>query len=90
MLATSYPHFRLGIDDITALIPYGDELRRHRKILHEGLRKEVMPLYHDKHTEKVYLMINRLLIKPEDFASHCKWCLFFKYAITKLLNPSSG
>ncbi|KAF8309118.1 cytochrome P450 [Amanita rubescens] len=63
----------LGIDNITALIPYGDELRRHRKILHESLRKEVMPLYHSKHTEKVHLMINRLLIKPEDFASHCKW-----------------
>ena len=69
------PHFRLGIDNITALIPYGQELRRHRRILHESLRKEVMPLYHGKHTEKVHLMIDRLLTNPEDFANQCKWCI---------------
>ncbi|KAF8719237.1 hypothetical protein AX14_011281 [Amanita brunnescens Koide BX004] len=63
----------LGIDNITALIPYGQELRRHRRILHESLRKEVMPLYHGKHTEKVHLMIDRLLTNPEDFANQCKW-----------------
>jgi hypothetical protein len=101
MTCTSDTHFRLGIDNITALIPYGDELRRHRKILHESLRKEVIPLYHGKHTKKVHLMIDRLLGNPEDFTNHCKWCisthtqtnrlsLFFRLAVAVTMSTTFG
>ncbi len=66
---------RLGIDNITALIPYGVEWRRHRAIFHEGFRKELIPLYHSTLTDKVHLMIDQLLSEPQRFRDHCKWCV---------------
>ncbi|KAF8342432.1 cytochrome P450 [Amanita rubescens] len=63
----------LGVDNITGLIPYGNEWRRHRNFFHEGLRKEQMPLYEGTHTEKVHLMIDQLLDNPNDFREQCKW-----------------
>ena len=54
-------------------MPYCDEFRRHRTIYHECFRKELLPVYHDIYTDKVYFMIDRLHSDPEGFRSHCKW-----------------
>ncbi|KAF8342442.1 cytochrome P450, partial [Amanita rubescens] len=63
----------LGIDTITIVIPYGAEWRKHRNFLHEGLRKEQMPLYEGTHTDQVRLMIDQLLDNPNDFRDQCRW-----------------
>ncbi|KAF8342440.1 cytochrome P450 [Amanita rubescens] len=63
----------LGVDNITGLIPYGSEWRKHRNILHEGLRKEQLPHYEGTHTNQIRLMIDQLLDNPTEFRDHCKW-----------------
>ncbi|KAK2462692.1 hypothetical protein APHAL10511_005308 [Amanita phalloides] len=63
----------LGIDNLTALIPYDKEWRKHRLIFQEGLGKGTMSLYYRAFTENVHVFIDLLLREPERFKDHCQW-----------------
>jgi hypothetical protein len=64
---------RLGISNLTTLLTYGKEWRKHRQLFQEGLRKSVMPSYAQLQTEKVNVMLEQLLLSPEKFREHFKW-----------------
>ena len=57
----------LGVESLTALTPYGDTWRRHRKIAKEVLRKEMIPAYYEVQEDKVHLLLGQLLDFPRDF-----------------------
>ncbi|KAF8628644.1 hypothetical protein AX15_003776 [Amanita polypyramis BW_CC] len=70
----SLPIFKLlDAENLTAMMDYGNDWRKHRKLYKEGLRKDLMPLYMHIQTEKVYLLLQLLLNDSEDFMEHCKW-----------------
>ena len=52
---------RLGVDNISSLLSYGKDWRKHRQLYTEGLRKSIMPSYAQLQTEKVNLMLKLLL-----------------------------
>lgn len=52
---------RLGIGFNTALLPYGDELRLHRKFYHHALNEEVSAEYYDLYLRKAYQLVVSLL-----------------------------
>ena len=64
---------RLGVDNLSSLLAYGKDWRKHRQLYTEGLRKSVMPSYAQLQTEKVNLMLELLLLSPEKFREHFKW-----------------
>ena len=64
---------RLAVDNLSSLLAYGKDWRKHRQIYQEGLRKSIMPSYAQLQTEKVNLMLELLLRSPEQFRAHFKW-----------------
>ncbi|KAF8634134.1 hypothetical protein AX15_001065 [Amanita polypyramis BW_CC] len=60
-------------DDLSSLIPYGNEWRKHRKLFQEALGKKHIPSYEHIQMEKVFLMLELLLNNPKRFMQHCKW-----------------
>ena len=64
---------RLAVDNLSSLLAYGKDWRKHRQLYQEGLRKSVMPSYAQLQTEKVNLMLELLLQSPESFREHFKW-----------------
>ncbi|KAF8634118.1 hypothetical protein AX15_001055 [Amanita polypyramis BW_CC] len=70
----SFPIIKLiGADDLTALIQYGNNWRKQRKLFRECLGQKVIPSYEHFQTEKVQLMLELLLNDPKEFMEHCKW-----------------
>ena len=63
---------RLGVEDLTSNLPYGNTWRKHRRLLDEGLKKDLMLSYHAIYTEKVHLLLDQLLHDPAEFREHCK------------------
>ncbi|KIL66927.1 hypothetical protein M378DRAFT_23224 [Amanita muscaria Koide BX008] len=61
----------LDIEMMTALLPYGSTLRKHRKFLEENLRKDVVHRYRQLVTEKVHIFMEQLLQDPVGFDEHC-------------------
>ncbi|KAM6489945.1 Cytochrome P450 [Amanita muscaria] len=61
-----------GLEHITALLPYGNMWRKHRKIFQEVLKKDVIPSYHNVQTQKMHIFLGELLHDPEEFAEHCE------------------
>ncbi|KAM6490022.1 Cytochrome P450 [Amanita muscaria] len=61
----------LDIEMLTALLPYGSALRKHRKFLEENLRKDVVHRYRQLVTEKVHIFMEQLLQDPVGFDEHC-------------------
>ena len=64
---------RLAVDNLSSLLAYGKDWRKHRQLYQEGLRKSIMPSYAQLQTEKVNLMLELLLRSPENFREHFKW-----------------
>ena len=69
----SLPTLRLAVDNLSSLLAYGKDWRKHRQLYQEGLRKSIMPSYAPLQTEKVNLMLELLLQSPEAFREHFKW-----------------
>ncbi|KAF8628629.1 hypothetical protein AX15_003764 [Amanita polypyramis BW_CC] len=70
----SLPVFKLlEVENLTAVMDYGHDWRKHRKLFKEGLRKNLMPSYMRTQTGKVHLLLHLLLNDPEGFMEHCKW-----------------
>ena len=70
---SNLPMLRLAVDNLSSLLAYGKDWRKHRQLYQEGLRKSVMPSYAQLQTEKVNLMLELLLQSPENFREHFKW-----------------
>ena len=64
---------RLAVDNLSSLLAYGKDWRKHRQLYQEGLRKSIMPSYAQLQTEKVNLMLELLLSSPENFRERFKW-----------------
>ena len=64
---------RLTVDNLSSLLAYGKDWRKHRQLYQEGLRKSIMPSYARLRTGKVNLMLELLLQSPENFREHFKW-----------------
>ncbi|KAG2115718.1 cytochrome P450 [Suillus discolor] len=71
------PIFRInelaGLDFNTALLPYGETLRQHRKIFHQVFKAEVSASYHEiysRHANR--LVINLLLGATDDIQHHAE------------------
>ena len=69
---SNLPMLRLAVDNLSSLLAYGKDWRKHRQLYQEGLRKSIMPSYAQLQTEKVNLMLE-LLQSPENFREHFKW-----------------
>lgn len=66
-LLTSSEYHRSGFGrDITSM-PYGDEWRLRRKIMHQGFSKTKVTVCEPTQTKKVRVMLRRLLEAPEEF-----------------------
>ncbi|KAG1875757.1 CyP450 monooxygenase [Suillus subluteus] len=59
-----------GIDFITALLPYGDTLRLHRRLFHQALRSDAADSYRDLYLDKARQLLSNLLDSPEAFEKH--------------------
>lgn len=62
----------LGMENITPLVPYGNTLRKQRRILEEGLRKDLTSTYRYIHLEKVHILLGQFLSVPDQYKEHCK------------------
>ncbi|KAM6496682.1 Cytochrome P450 [Amanita muscaria] len=62
----------LGIQNITALLPYGNTLRKHRRIMDEDFKKQAVTSYHSIHARKVEQLLYQLLQEPAGFNEHIK------------------
>ncbi|KIL71214.1 hypothetical protein M378DRAFT_206041 [Amanita muscaria Koide BX008] len=70
MLSPIFP--LIGMENFTPFLPYGDALRKHRRLLDEGMKKDMIPSYHQIQEEKVHLFLGQLLSYPAEFNEHCK------------------
>ncbi|KAG1735609.1 cytochrome P450 [Suillus paluster] len=59
-----------GMSFNTALLPYGDTFRTHRKIFHQTLRAEASNSYQDLYLRKAHELVVNLLDAPEDIERH--------------------
>ncbi|KAM6498922.1 Cytochrome P450 [Amanita muscaria] len=62
----------VGMENFAPFLPYGDALRKQRRILDEGMKKDMIPSYHQIPGEKVHLLLDQLLRDPTGFKEHCK------------------
>jgi hypothetical protein len=60
------------MENFAPFLPYGDTLRKQRRILDEGMKKDMIPSYHQIQGEKVHLLLDQLLRDPTGFKEHCK------------------
>ncbi|KIL71225.1 hypothetical protein M378DRAFT_114304 [Amanita muscaria Koide BX008] len=62
----------VGMENFTPFLSYGDALRKQRRILDEGMKKDMIPSYHHIQGEKVHLFLDQLLRDPTEIKEHCK------------------
>ncbi|KAG0694249.1 cytochrome P450 [Suillus ampliporus] len=60
----------VGMDFNTVLLPYGETLRRHRKIFHQVLRAEASISYHEIYSRHANELVINLLNASSDFQEH--------------------
>ena len=63
---------RVGMENFTPFLPYGDALQKQRRILDEGIKKDMIASYHQIQAEKVHLFLDQLLRDPNGFKEYCK------------------
>ncbi|KAF9238522.1 cytochrome P450 [Melanogaster broomeanus] len=69
----SVPTYKMfGIDFSTVTLPYGDEWKLHRKLLHYSLRSHSASKYCDTYMRKTRDLLMNLLATPEQFERHLK------------------
>ncbi|KAM6498917.1 Cytochrome P450 [Amanita muscaria] len=61
----------VGMENFTPFLLYGDALRKQRRILDEGMKKDMIPSYHHIQGEKVHLFLDQLLRDPTEIKEHC-------------------
>ncbi len=59
------------MDAHTALMKNGALWRKHRKLLHQGLRKEALVQYHHVYEKKAMELMHKLAKDPAHFSDHC-------------------
>ncbi|KAG1735601.1 cytochrome P450 [Suillus paluster] len=59
-----------GLSFNTALMPYGDTFRMHRKLYHQVLRIEASNSYQDLYLRKAHELVANLLDAPKDMQGH--------------------
>ncbi|KAI6099754.1 cytochrome P450 [Pisolithus sp. B1] len=59
-----------GMTWITALLPYGDEWRLHRKLFNAAFSKQTCKKYQPVQMKKVHQLLVNLLSTPLDYSSH--------------------
>ena len=64
--------FRFGVDYSTALMPYGDEWRLHRKIFQHAFRAESEARHQEIYLRNVRTLLADLLDAPAEFGMHIK------------------
>ncbi|KAF8625969.1 hypothetical protein AX17_006694 [Amanita inopinata Kibby_2008] len=62
----------LGAEYISAMLPYGDNWRKHRRLFQQVLKKSVARTYEHVHLEKAHQMLLQLLHSPDRFKEHCQ------------------
>ncbi|TFK62152.1 cytochrome P450 [Pluteus cervinus] len=62
----------MGWESNTGLIPYGTVWRRHRKMLHQNLRKDVLGNYDPVMAQKSLELLHKFAEDPDQFMQHCK------------------
>ena len=55
-----------------AILPYGDELRKARQLLHRHLQINVVPEYQGIQESSIHRLLNRILESPDKFIRHIK------------------
>ena len=55
-----------------AILPYGDELRKARQLLHQHLQINVVPEYQGIQESSIHRLLNRILESPDQFIRHIK------------------
>ncbi|KAG2105137.1 cytochrome P450 [Suillus discolor] len=59
-----------GLDFITGVLPYGETLRRHRKIFHQVLRADISVSYHRMYSRHANTLVINLLGATYDLQQH--------------------
>ncbi|TFK74293.1 cytochrome P450 [Pluteus cervinus] len=62
----------IGWDNQTPIMHYGNLWRRHRKMLHQSLRKSAIEDYESLFAEKSVQFMHNLAQNPAEFMRHCK------------------
>ncbi|KAG2143413.1 cytochrome P450 [Suillus bovinus] len=75
----------LGIDFITAFLPYGDTFRLHRRLFHQALRSDAADSYRDLYLDKALQLSYNLLGSPEAFEKH-----LFLYTASIIMSVTYG
>ncbi|QRW13374.1 cytochrome P450 family protein [Ceratobasidium sp. AG-Ba] len=62
----------VGWDVLLGLTPYGNTVRRIRRLLHDGMSMKAMQAWHPYQEEETLKFIQRLLHTPEDLVAHIR------------------
>ncbi|KAF8840195.1 cytochrome P450 [Paxillus ammoniavirescens] len=65
-------HEMFGIEFNTVSLPYGDEWRLHRKLLHNAMRPNSVPKQYEIYTSNTHTLLMNLLDTPGQFEKHIK------------------
>ncbi|KIK97017.1 hypothetical protein PAXRUDRAFT_137193 [Paxillus rubicundulus Ve08.2h10] len=65
-------HEMFGIGFNTVSLPYGDEWRLHRKLLHNAMRPNSLPKQYEIYTSNTHTLLTNLLDTPGQFEKHIK------------------
>ncbi|KAH7920238.1 CyP450 monooxygenase [Leucogyrophana mollusca] len=63
----------MGWEFNVGFIRYGDHWRKHRKVMHQGLKPEAMLNYRHIQLEKVHQLIRNILQTPDDMEAHMRF-----------------
>jgi len=77
---SSRPHITMSCDLEnwgwkTSLVPYGDELRRHRQYLHRFFQTSEVLNYLELQLKEAHIMLKGILDHPEDYGKHVRRCV---------------
>lgn len=61
----------LGFENTTGKVQYGNTYKRHRRVMEEAMKKDILVLYHHMFADKVHIMLDQFLRDPAAFREHC-------------------
>ena len=65
---------RIGWDRSLSMLRYGDQQRKHSRLIHEGLSPNALLSYHRSQEYEATVLLKDILVTPDAFRTHLKRC----------------